>query len=276
MATHFLCTITDPPDGFEFKVPAKSDLLRGTLVLLVRDEKEGNRLLEGLWERFCGVLVIPGAEPALEKPGRMAWKLRVEHGMLHHLRPLLQGFAAAIAMGKDALDQKTVWQKEVARLNLDHSAVREHYNLLMERLRHNVEQISDLNASLHGQLEQIRKAEQSLRSSERDLAITLDSIGDAVIATDLETRIRRINPAAEKLSGFGKDEAIGRPVGQVFPLMDSCNRPLHPDLVQSALTRGRPAPGLSGDARPFWAITASPRASSSCSGTLRRKNVSNR
>jgi PAS domain S-box-containing protein len=249
MATHFLCTLTEPPDGFEFKVPAKSDLLRGTVVLLVKDEIEGNLLLEGLWERFCGVLVILGEGPALEKPGRLAWKLRVESRMLRHLRSLLQGFAGAIAMGKDALDQKTVWQKEVARLNLDHSAVREHYNLLMERLRHNVEQISDLNASLHEQLEHIQKAEQSFRSSERDLAITLDSIGDAVVATDLETRIRRINPAAEKLSGFRKDEAIGHLVEQVFPLMDSRNHPLHPDLAESALTQGRSAPGLSGDAR---------------------------
>ena len=195
-------------------------------------------------------------------------------------------------MGKDALDQKAVWQKEVARLNLDHSAVREHYNLLMERLRHNVEQISDLNASLHEQLERIQKAEQSLRSSERDLAITLDSIGDAVVATDLETRIRRINPAAEELSGFRKDEAIGHPVEQVFPLMDSCNHSIHPDLAESALTRDdrrRAFPGTRGSGtgrapstasritpRPFWAITAGLQASSSCSGMLRKKNVSNK
>ncbi|HKZ17763.1 MAG TPA: ATP-binding protein, partial [Geobacteraceae bacterium] len=56
-------------------------------------------------------------------------------------------------------------------------------------------------------------------------------------------------PAAEKLSGVRKDEAIGHFVEQVFPLMDSCNHPLHPDLAESALTRGEPASGLSGDAR---------------------------
>jgi PAS domain S-box-containing protein len=247
MSTHFLCTLTEPPEGFEVKVPSKSDLLRGTLVLLVKDETEGNRLLDGLWERFCGVLVIPGEETALEKPGPLAWKLRVEQRLLRHLRPLLEGFVAAIAMGKGALDQKVVWQKEIARLNLVHSAVREHYNLVTERLRHNVEQISDLNASLHEQLERVQKAEQALSSSERDLAITLDSIGDAVVATDLESRVRRMNPAAEELSGWKKDEAIGLPVERVFPLVDSCNRPLYPDPAERVMIQGRSVLGLGRD-----------------------------
>lgn len=249
MATHFLCTLSEPPDGFEVKVPSKSDLLRGTLVLLVKDEMEGDRLLEGLWERFCGVVVICGEETSLEKSGLLAWKLKVEHRMLLHLRPLLEGFAAAITVGKDAMNQKVVWHKEIARLNLDHSAVREHYNLLTERLRHNVEHISELNTSLQEQLERIRNAEASLRSSERDLAITLDSISDAVVATDLETRIRRINPAAENLSGFRMDEAIGRPVEQVFPITDSCNHLLYEDLAERVLTQERQVPGLAVDAR---------------------------
>lgn len=52
--------------------------------------------------------------------------------------------------------------------------------------------------------------------NEEDLAVILNSIGDAVLATDIEGRITRLNPSAEKLLGWTQAEALGRPVGEVF------------------------------------------------------------
>ncbi len=60
-------------------------------------------------------------------------------------------------------------------------------------------------------------AKQALLSaSERKLATTLDSIGDAVIATDAAGVTVRLNRVAERLTGWTASEAIGRPLGEVF------------------------------------------------------------
>ncbi|HJQ31071.1 MAG TPA: ATP-binding protein [Pyrinomonadaceae bacterium] len=64
------------------------------------------------------------------------------------------------------------------------------------------------------------RAEMRLRESERWLATTLRSIGDAVIAADERGRVKLINPAAEILTGWPQDEALGRELAEVFQLTD--------------------------------------------------------
>jgi len=61
-----------------------------------------------------------------------------------------------------------------------------------------------------------RRAEQKLAKMERWLATTMNSIGDAVIAIDGELCVNYINPVAERLSGWTQEQAIGRPVIEVF------------------------------------------------------------
>ena len=64
-----------------------------------------------------------------------------------------------------------------------------------------------------------RRAEEALRRSEEDLRTTLDSIGDAVIATDARGAVTRMNPAAAAMTGWERDEALGRPIADVFRLV---------------------------------------------------------
>jgi len=66
-----------------------------------------------------------------------------------------------------------------------------------------------------------QKAVDTLRSSEESLAITLQSIGDAVIATDVEGRVTRMNAAAERLTGWNLSAALGRPLGEVFVIVNA-------------------------------------------------------
>ncbi len=60
-----------------------------------------------------------------------------------------------------------------------------------------------------------------LRQSRRELAITLDSIGDGVIATDSQGRILRINPAAQTLTGWTGEAAQGQPLSRVFRIVNA-------------------------------------------------------
>lgn len=55
-----------------------------------------------------------------------------------------------------------------------------------------------------------------LRERKAWLSTTLESIGDGVIATDVESRISFINPVAADLSEWQESEAVGKPIFDVF------------------------------------------------------------
>ena len=78
----------------------------------------------------------------------------------------------------------------------------------------------------------------TLRESEEKLAVTLNSIGDAVIATDAQARVTRLNPVAEKLTGWTLAEALGRPVAEVFNIINKESRLPATIPVMEALERG--------------------------------------
>ncbi len=64
-------------------------------------------------------------------------------------------------------------------------------------------------------------AEQALRESEENLLTTLHSIGDAVISTDAEGLVLRMNPVAEEMTGWSWLDAIGRPISEVFRIINA-------------------------------------------------------
>jgi len=64
----------------------------------------------------------------------------------------------------------------------------------------------------------------TLRDSEEKLAVTLNCIGDAVITTDAAGRVILLNPVAEHLTGWLQADATGRPVGEVFHILNQETR----------------------------------------------------
>jgi len=64
-----------------------------------------------------------------------------------------------------------------------------------------------------------KQAEDRLTAERERLAVTLHSIGDAVIATDVEARITVFNGAAEALTGWTAADALGRPLHEVFRIV---------------------------------------------------------
>ena len=54
--------------------------------------------------------------------------------------------------------------------------------------------------------------------------VTLGSIGDAVITTDVQARVEYMNPVAESLTGWPRSEAAGRPVSDVFDIINEITR----------------------------------------------------
>jgi PAS domain S-box-containing protein len=71
------------------------------------------------------------------------------------------------------------------------------------------------------------------------LEVTLQSVGDAVMATDTEARIVFLNPVAERLTGWTEAEARGRPLGEVFVILDEKTREPAVNPALRALAEGR-------------------------------------
>jgi PAS domain S-box-containing protein len=86
--------------------------------------------------------------------------------------------------------------------------------------------------------QQLEMANATLRLSEQRLAVTLNSIGDAVIATDAEARVVVMNPLAERLTGWPRHEAVGRPVEEIFNIISEATRQPSRIPVKDVLAHG--------------------------------------
>lgn len=95
--------------------------------------------------------------------------------------------------------------------------------------------IALVNARLH---DSERSAALRARGAEQLLSATLDSIAAAVIATDSNLRIVRMNPFAEALTGWTRDEALGRPIDDVFRMVTEATREPVPSPAARALRDG--------------------------------------
>ncbi|CAN5215613.1 hypothetical protein BH11PSE9_BH11PSE9_05020 [soil metagenome] len=96
--------------------------------------------------------------------------------------------------------------------------------------------------------------ERQLRESDQWFAQTLRCVADGVVLTDLNGHVRFLNPAAERLTGWSVDDAIGESIGSVvrFSSGSAANPSSNPAatgdradpvaLVQRVLTEGRPTP----------------------------------
>lgn len=82
-----------------------------------------------------------------------------------------------------------------------------------------------------------QELEQRLEQRERWFSTTLDSVGDAVIATDPQERITFMNPVAERITGWKKEDAHLKPIHEVFKILTAEGTPVH-QAVSTAIRRG--------------------------------------
>jgi PAS domain S-box-containing protein len=67
---------------------------------------------------------------------------------------------------------------------------------------------------------------------------TLRSIGDAVVATDVDGRVTFMNPLAEVLTGWTAEEACGKSLAEVFVLLDEETRQPEPNPFEKVAREG--------------------------------------
>lgn len=83
-----------------------------------------------------------------------------------------------------------------------------------------------------------KQAEDALFEEKERLQITLHSIGDAVITTNVEGTVEFLNPTAELLTGWSVEAAIGHPLEVVFHVVDEQTRKPVANPVRGCLSLG--------------------------------------
>ncbi len=85
-----------------------------------------------------------------------------------------------------------------------------------------------------------RKAVEDASYLEKERAVvTLNSIGDAVLCTDISGRITYLNLVAETMTGCCREEAIGKPLAEVFRIIDGPTRKTARDPMEMAVEQNR-------------------------------------
>jgi PAS domain S-box-containing protein len=137
--------------------------------------------------------------------------------------------AALLAGGTDDLIARTDLDGTLEErvLVIEHAVFRR-----LARKRAEAVTVEDLAAHL--------EETESLRDLAENLSTTLDSIGDGVIACDADGTVTRMNPVAEKLTGWTFAEAKGRSLEDIFTILNGETRgplesPVHRALRQGAI-----------------------------------------
>ncbi len=86
------------------------------------------------------------------------------------------------------------------------------------------------------------RAEEALRASRENLVATLNSIADAVVATDETGRVTALNPVCAELTGWAEESAVGRSLSTVVPLRDLDTGAALVDPIAEAIAAGEAAP----------------------------------
>src|SRR5262245_8721314 len=83
------------------------------------------------------------------------------------------------------------------------------------------------------------RATAELRDQKGWFDATLASVGDAVLTIDRQAHVRLLNPVAEFLTGWSLAEAEGRPLSEVFQIVDERTRQPAENPALRALKEGR-------------------------------------
>ncbi len=122
------------------------------------------------------------------------------------------GAAAAVVVGRD---HQWLALLMLAPVYLTYRTYQVFLGRIEDQRRHG-EETHKLHLDTLEALFQARKAEQALAAEKERLVVTLRSIGDGVITTDLDGTVLSINNVAETLTGWTPEEATGKPFDVVF------------------------------------------------------------
>ncbi len=128
--------------------------------------------------------------------------------------------------------------------NLDHTLKSDNKDEIgdisgsINQMTKNLKTVMASKIDLEKEIEERKVAEQALKESEERWSTTLSSIGDSVIATNVSGTITFMNAIAEQSTGWTLSEALGKPLSEVFHIVNEETRSEVESPVPRVLQRG--------------------------------------
>ena len=202
-----------------------------TKILIVDDETivamDLKATLNHLGYTVCGM--VPSGEDALVE-------ITKQHPNLVLMDIVLQGELSGIETAqivKDRFDIPVVYlTSHTDEATLDQAKVTGPYGYLVKPF-----ESKELKTTIELALYK-HHTEKELRESEAWFSTTFRSIGDGVIVTDNQGMITFLNPYSVMLTGYAMDEAMGKPLDDVFIIQNERDSQRITGLVQHALATG--------------------------------------
>jgi diguanylate cyclase (GGDEF)-like protein/PAS domain S-box-containing protein len=84
-----------------------------------------------------------------------------------------------------------------------------------------------------------KSADEALFLEKERAEVTLNSIGDAVLSTGIDGNVTYLNTVAEQMTGWSREEAMGRPLDEIFKIIDGATRELAPNPLALAIKQNK-------------------------------------
>ena len=164
-----------------------------------------------------------------------------------NIAPTTPQEATDVAGSLAAQTLKFIWDnvkkaagRYIQQVMATHQAVKYEYSFLIgDRELHFLANISPMSEDavlwVARDISDRKQAEKALFQEKELAQVTLQSIGDAVITTDVRGDIYQFNPVAEQLTGWSTAEARGRPISEVFSIIHEETRQPAENPIHRAL-----------------------------------------
>jgi len=128
--------------------------------------------------------------------------------------------------------------RDIAERKQAEEELRTYRHHLEELVEERTTELKKANKQLKKEIFERKLVEESLAAEKERLSVTLRSIGDGVITTDIKGKVTLINKAAERLTGFTQEEAVGNPLDAVFRIIDENTRAPCESPVEKVISLG--------------------------------------
>lgn len=202
-------------------------------ILIVDDQPTNLKILVNLLhDNGYRVLVAEGGEPAIEIAGTE----QPDIVLLDVMMPDMDGFEVCrqLKSADNTSDIPVIFLTALTEMTDKSSGFAAGGVDFITKPFHEQEVLMRVDSQLT-----IRRQRQQLVAEKELLSVTLRSIGDAVITTDIRGRVIFLNPVAESLTGWSNDQAQGQPSTEVFNIINEKNGEKCVSPVQRVLQLGR-------------------------------------
>ncbi len=175
----------------------------------------------------------------------LGWSLISEVSTEKIIRPIWQSLAEMLLLTLIVmlvfvwfvlyLAKKTLTPIQQASEAIDHVA-NGNYQFSLQTT--GILELDAMSAGINRMTKARQKVENALQENEQDLIITLNSIGDAVIACDAQGLVTRMNPVAQHLTGWSIEKAKGQKIKNIFNIINATTRQPIENPVDKVLSTG--------------------------------------